>query len=164
MHLNLPTLCELTEMQGETLFSHIFTDTSKLCQHISCGLQIEVIDNSFYSEISGRLIVDNVQIEGDSDIDIKMYLPFRKDRRASVLQQHQEGGPLKRQSFASGFSQGTYIASRSTEIGGSSQGQRRIVAPAVELPYSYLLKVLTLRAKTGVLMRHSFPRLYSVGN
>lgn len=161
MHLSIQCLSDLTEIHGDAMMNHLFTDSAKLCQQISHGLQIEVIDHSFYDEITSRLIVDHVQIEGESDIDIKMYLPFRKDRRASVLQHQIPGNVHKSQSFASGFSQGTYIASKSTD-NGLFQGPRRVVTPTVELPYSYLLKVLTLRTKTGILMRHSFPNLFAV--
>ncbi len=168
MHLSIQMLADLTENHKDAMINFLFTESSKLCQQISHGLQIEVIDHSFYNEITGRLIVENVQIEGESDIDIKMYLPFRKDRRASVLQNQGHSGGLqslqKRQSFASGFSQGTYIASKANDGSGLVQGPRRVLSPTAERPYSYLLKVLTLRTKTGILMRHSFPMLYSVEN
>jgi hypothetical protein len=149
--LNQSEIAAFIDCPIDMTVNRIFTDSSRLSQNISNGLQIEIIDSGFYDEVINKLMLNGVQID-NPQIDIKMYLPFRRDRRASVLAQ-------ERSSFTSLSGQS---GSKKIETSNNLQQSRRAASAAMERPFDFLLKVLTLRNRVGALMKYSFPIIYSV--
>ncbi len=157
--LSLQILSEVTETTPDHMLQYVFNDSAKLCHHISSGLQIEIIDNSFYDEIVRLLIKDDVQIEHESiDLQITNYIPAKKDRRVSVIT---PGQPQmnKRASFHQNAASAGLLKDFQNNIGAK---HRPSTTDTINLRFGYLLKVLTLRSKNGTLLQHSFPSLFII--
>lgn len=163
MLLSMQVLTEVTDTIPELMLSVIFNESAKLCHHISTGLQIEIIDNRFYEEITQRMIKDDRHLEPEEvDIDVTKYIPAKKDRRVSVITPGQHMS--KRESFHKNAATAGLLRDFQQGAGAAIAGDfhRPSTTDNVNLRYGYLLKVLALRSKSGTLLQHSFPSLYYV--
>lgn len=162
MLLSMDMMSEITETMSDNMMPYVFKESAKLCHHISTGLQIEIIDQSFYEDITRVMIKDHVQVEQDEvEIDIAKYIPVKKDRRVSVIT---PGQPQlnKRASFHQNAATAGLLRDFQNSHENPLNDHRPSTTGNTNFRYGYLLKVLVLRSRNGNLLKHSFPSLYII--